>query len=100
MALDQMIVDHADRLHEGIDDGRPDEFEAVTSKFLGHRPRFIGFGRRARTAAEFMVYRFAADVLPKHLGKSRAALHDLDKGAGRADRARDLGAVAYDAGVA
>src|SRR4029077_5946728 len=27
MACDQMVVDHADCLHEGIDDGRPDEFE-------------------------------------------------------------------------
>ncbi len=94
-----MVVDHADRLHEGIDDGRPDEFEAVAEKFLGHRPRFIGFGRRPRAAAEFVVDRLAADVRPKHVGKSRPAFHDLEPCARRADRAFDLGAVAHDAGV-
>src|SRR5690349_2875588 len=35
MALHQMVVDHADRLHEGIDDGRSDELEAVRQELLG-----------------------------------------------------------------
>jgi hypothetical protein len=34
VAGDQMIVDHADRLHEGVDDGRADEFEAARASSL------------------------------------------------------------------
>ena len=33
-AGDQMVVDHAGRLHEGVDDGWTDEFESVTGEFL------------------------------------------------------------------
>src|SRR5580658_2972447 len=44
VAGDNMIVDHADCLHEGVDDGRPAEFEAALCQFLGDRAR----GRRLR----------------------------------------------------
>lgn len=34
MAVDEMVVDHAGRLHEGIDDGRADELEAARGQLL------------------------------------------------------------------
>src|SRR5580704_792265 len=40
----EMIVDHADRLHEGIDDGRAAKFEAAPRQFFGHGARDRGFG--------------------------------------------------------
>jgi hypothetical protein len=43
MARHQMIVDHPDRLHEGIDDGRTDELEAAR--------RWPGPSRSRATAA-------------------------------------------------
>src|SRR5436190_23721095 len=36
MARHQMIVDHADRLHEGIHDRRPDELETARRQFFRH----------------------------------------------------------------
>ena len=33
-AGDQMVVDHAGGLHEGVDDGRADEFEAARAELL------------------------------------------------------------------
>src|SRR5205823_5184165 len=32
VAADEVVVDHADRLHEGVHDGRPDELEAARRK--------------------------------------------------------------------
>jgi hypothetical protein len=32
----QMIVHHADRLHESIDDGRSTEFETAARELFGH----------------------------------------------------------------
>ena len=52
VALHQMVVDHADRLHEGIDDGRADELEAARRKLLGHLPRQRGLGRHLLGVAE------------------------------------------------
>ena len=37
IAVDQMVVDHPGRLHEGVNDRRPDEFEAAAGQFLRHR---------------------------------------------------------------
>src|SRR5271170_3618581 len=44
VAGDEMVVDHANRLHEGVDDGRAAELEAALRQFLGHGAR----GRRLR----------------------------------------------------
>ena len=43
-AVDQMVIDHSGRLHEGINDGRPDKFETATGQFLRHcfRDRCLG----------------------------------------------------------
>src|SRR5882762_5950367 len=38
-AGDEMVVDHAGRLHEGVDDGWADEFESARSKFLRNLDR-------------------------------------------------------------
>src|ERR1700733_6623783 len=41
----QMVVDHADRLHEGVDDGRAAELEAALRQFLGDGARGRGLVR-------------------------------------------------------
>src|SRR4029079_2862528 len=64
MTLDQMIVDHADRLHEGIDNGRADELEPPRRQFLRHLLRQRGFGRHLRGVAEFVDLRLAVEEIP------------------------------------
>src|SRR5262245_11975808 len=64
MAGHQMVVHHSDRLHEGVDDGRPDELEATAGEFLGDR---TGERRRCRNVGEAapMIYlRLAIDEVP------------------------------------
>jgi hypothetical protein len=52
IAIDQMIVDYAGRLHESVDDGRPDEIGAAFAQVLGDRCRNIGL-------RDDVIYRFA-----------------------------------------
>jgi hypothetical protein len=35
IAVDQMVIDHPGRLHESVDDRRPDELEAAALQLLG-----------------------------------------------------------------
>jgi len=38
-AMDQMLIDHSDRLHEGVADCRADEFEAAFLEVFAHSVR-------------------------------------------------------------
>ena len=64
MARDQMIVDHAGRLHEGVDDGRAAELEAALREFLGHGARDGGFGRDLPRGLVVIDLRFAVEEIP------------------------------------
>ena len=44
-AIDEMIVDHADRLHEGVDDRRAAEIDAARLQVFGDCARNFGFRR-------------------------------------------------------
>ena len=94
-----MIVDHADRLHEGVDDGRPAEFEAALRQFLGDRARDCGLRRHLASRFVVVDFRPAVDEVPQQLRKARPLVHDVEPGARRAHRAFDLCAVAHDAGI-
>src|SRR6516225_9442049 len=65
MTADEMIVDHADRLHEGIDDRRPTKLETALRQFLRHRARHRGFGRHLANAAKAIDLRPPVDELPQ-----------------------------------
>ena len=54
--MDQVVVDHADRLHEGVADCRADEFEASFLECFAHG---IRFGRRGGDVRE--LFPFVAD---------------------------------------
>src|SRR3984957_12276690 len=90
VAGDQMIIDHADRLHEGVDDGRPAEFEAALRQLLGDRAR--GCGLRRHLAGGFVVVDLwlAVDEVPQQLRKTRPLVHDVEPGPRRAHGAFDL----------
>src|SRR5689334_3379607 len=100
IAADEMIVDHADRLHEGIDDGRPAKLETALRQFLGYCARDRGFGRHLTDAAKAIDLGTAVHEVPQQFGKARPLFHHLEPGARREHRAFDLGAVANDAGIA
>src|SRR5580692_6974414 len=65
IAGDQMIVDHADRLHEGVDDGRPAEFEAALRQFFGDRARDGGLRRHLASRFVMVDLWLAVDELPQ-----------------------------------
>src|ERR1700733_4571776 len=64
VAIDEMIVDHAGRLHEGVDDGRPDEIAAAFAQVLGDRGGNIGLGDNVAHGSAFVLDRLAVDKAP------------------------------------
>src|SRR5580704_15234529 len=99
IAADQMIVDHADRLHEGVDDGRPAEFEAALRQLFGDRARDCSLRRYLACGFVVVDLWLAVDEVPQQLRKARPLVHDVEPGPRRAHGAFDLGAVAHDAGI-
>src|SRR3954464_13321468 len=100
VAGDKVVVHHADRLHEGIDDGRADELEATAGQLLRDFPRQLGLGRDLSDAAPAVHQGLAVDEVPEQTGESGPLLHHVEPGAAGAYRALDLHAIAHDAGVA
>src|SRR5215475_1048969 len=92
-----MVVDHANCLHEGIDDGWAAELEPTFRQVLGNFLRHGGFGRDLPRAAEFVYLGLAVEEAPQQSGKSWSLVHHLEPGTRREDRALDLHPVAYDA---
>src|SRR5262249_52259416 len=99
MATHHVVVDHAGRLHEGIDDAGPDELEAAPRQLFGHRARYRRLRRHLRGRAETVDLGPAADELPKEPREARPFLYDVEIGPRGEDRALDLHAVAHDARV-
>src|ERR1700733_1438694 len=99
MACHEMIVDHADCLHERVDNGRPAKLEAALGEILRHGLRYFGLGRHLAPAAKAVHLRPAVDEIPQQFGEAGAFLHDLEPSACRDNGALDLRAIAHDAGV-
>jgi hypothetical protein len=78
MACRQVVVDHANRLHEGIDDGWTDEFEAACGKLFRHFARELGLCRDLAGTFECILLWFAVEEVPQEIRKSRAVLHDVE----------------------
>ena len=99
VAVDQMIVHHADRLHEGIDDGRPDELEAAPRAPLTSAAQSaVSAGVRARCRAGCLIG-LPPTKSHRHVGKPGPLSMISSQARAERDRALDLGAVAHDAGV-
>src|ERR1700733_6467052 len=80
VAGDEMVVDHADGLHEGIDDGRAAELEAALRQFLGHGARHRRLCRNLSHSAIAVDLRLAVDEAPQQLGKARTLFHHVKPG--------------------
>src|SRR5215510_16479936 len=63
-AADQVVVHHADRLHEGVDDRRAAELEAPGFEFLRDLPRQLGLGRHLAYRIVAIDARTAAGEVP------------------------------------
>src|ERR1700723_3688051 len=90
IASDQMIVDHADRLHEGVDDGRPAEFEAALQKLLGDCARGCRLCRHLASGLVVVDLRLAVLEIPQQFCEARPLVHDVEPGPRRAHRPFDL----------
>ena len=98
IAGDQMVVDHPDRLHEGIDDRRSDKFEAALLEIFGDGAGKRRLRRDLALAAKRVLNRLAVDEAPQ-IGSKTLLRLDLEIGNGVADAGIDLGAIAHDPGV-
>src|SRR5215203_297116 len=98
-AAGEVVVDHADRLHEGVDDRRADEVEALGLERLRDRPRGLVLGPDIGPAREVVLHRAAVDEPPQ---ERREALPLLDRepAARAGNGAEDFLPVADDAGIA
>ena len=93
-----MIVRHAHRLHEGIDDGGADEVEAFSLERFRDPARDLVFRRHVLAGFRVGLDRASVDEIPQEARES-AALLDDEPGARAGNGRLDLGAVAHDAGV-
>ena len=93
-----MIVDHARRLHEGVDDGRAAELEACVLQRLRHFLRGLGFRLDIVEVLQPVLNRLSIDEFPEEIREAFLLL-DIKIGARGKDRALDLLAIADDAFV-
>ena len=98
MAIDEMVVDHADRLHEGVDDRRSDEIAAARAQVLGDAARQLGLGGHVAHRQARATKRPAVDEAPE-MSREAASPGEVEIDPRQRDRRLDLGAVAHDAGV-
>ena len=98
VAADEVIVDHAGRLHESIDRGRADEAEALRLQRLGDGLGGRRLGRHRLEARVPVDLRAAVEEAPQEAGKARALLQ-LQQRPRIVDGGLDLEPVAHDAGI-
>src|SRR6266853_5813455 len=92
----QMVVDHSNRLHVGVHDGRADETEAATFQVLADRVRYRRTGRHLLHAAR---QRTSVHEAPQ-IGVERAEFPPhFEEGPRVSDRRFDLEAVAHDSRI-
>jgi len=97
--LDEVIVDHPHRLHEGVADGAADEAEASPLQVFAHGVRFGRVGRHLGQRLPSILLRPVTDEAPDVLVECPKLLLDRQKRLGVVDRRLDLQPIANNAGV-
>ena len=92
-----MIVDHADRLHEGIANRRAHEFEAPPCQVAAQRHRFGS--RNGNRRITFFPQRVSVNKSPDVRVETAELLLYVQKSFGILNRGRDLQAIANDSFV-
>jgi len=96
----QVIVDHARGLHEGVANGRADEAETALLQIFAEGVGFGGFCREAFAGFPGVLFGLAADEAPDVCVKGTEFFLDFEEGASVTDGGVDFEAVANDSGVA
>ena len=96
----QMIVDHARALHEGVANGRADEAEAALLQIFAEGVGFGGLCREAFVGFPSVLFGLAADEAPDVGVEGAEFFLNFQEGAGVTDGGVDFEAVADDSGVA
>src|SRR5687768_16216336 len=96
---DEVVIDHADGLHEGIADGGPDEREAASTQILAQPIRVSRTCRHLRPCAPMVLAWLPIDEAP-HIGIEAAecCLHG-EECPSIANGGIDFQSVAHDAGI-
>ena len=94
-----VVIDHADGLHEGIADRRSDEGEAAPLEILAHGAGNLRLRRHLAHRLEAVLLRLVPDEAPDILGKTPELLLHFQEDLRVPDRPLDLEPVADDAGV-
>src|SRR5467141_2645397 len=95
----QMVVDHSNRLHVGVHDGRADETEAATFQVLADRVRYRRTGRHLLHALPAILQRTSVHEAPQ-IGVERAEFPPhFEEGPRVSDRRFDLEAIAHDSRI-
>src|SRR5438270_8864948 len=98
-AADDVIVDHADRLHEGIADRGTDELKAASLELLAHRVRLRRLGRHLLGRLPGMMLHTASDELPDVTVEASEFLQHAQECLGVLDGCLDLEPVADDSWI-
>src|SRR5690349_15547454 len=94
----EVVIDHAHRLGEGVNNHRAAKIEAPMFQFLGKAPAHLGFGRHLAAPLEAIDPGLAVDMLPDQIAKTaRLFFLDLQPELCAFDGGLDLGAAADDA---
>src|SRR5882762_3420406 len=96
----QVIVDHARGLHEGVANGRADEAETAFLEVFAEGVGFGGLCREPFVGFPGVLFRLAANEAPDVRVKGAEFFLNFQEGAGVTDGGVDFEAVANDSGVA
>lgn len=98
MAVHEMIVDHARRLHKGVDDRRTDKIGAAFAQILGDRYGNVRLRDDVLDRFARVLNRPAVDEIPQ-MPREAAVLAKIERDARQRDRCLNLGAIPHDARV-
>jgi len=99
-ASDEVVVDQAGGLHEGVDDGGADEAKATLSQVFAEGGGQRSDGGNLAVGVPFVLHGRAADKLPGVGVEAAELLLDFEEGFCVGNRGVDLEAIADDARVA
>src|SRR6185295_12786745 len=98
-AVDEVVVHHADGLHECVADGRSHEAVVPLDECRAHRVRLPGAGGEIAQRAPAKLFRLPADEAPEKGAERAVRFLELEECAGIPDRGIHFLAIAYDSGV-
>src|SRR5438105_12478655 len=98
-ASDEVIVDHPDRLHEGVADGRADEAEPTADQGLAHAVRLARASRELSQRAARVLLGRSPDEFPEECVERPFLFLELEQRPRVRHGRLYLLAVAHDAGI-